>query len=170
MNEATLLNRISSQPTNSNLDQLQYSRWLFWIRLAKFIDGSTLLLNIDETSINYKTKINYCWTQKNKAREFKCKSFSSSVTMIFTIISNGAWFWTFNQGSTNSDVFLRYWWSLEKWLKENNYFGYKIAIVLLDNCSSHRSSIVSQAMNKSKINILYLPPYSYMLAPVEKAF
>ena len=153
MNEVTLLNRISSQPTNSNLDQLQYSRWLFWIRLAKFIDESTLLINIDETSINYKTKINYCWTQKNKAREFKCKPFSGSVTMIFTIISNGAWFWTFNQGSTNSDVFLRYWWSLEKWLNENNYFGYKKAIVLLDNCSSHLSSIVRQAMNKNKINI-----------------
>ena len=139
MNEATLLNKISSQPTNSNLDQLQYSRWLFWIRLAKFIDESTLLINIDKTSINYKAKINYCWTQKNKAREFKCKPFLGSKTMIFTIILNCTWFWTFNQGSTNSDVFLCYWWSLKNSKKENNYFGYKKAIVLLNNCSSHRS-------------------------------
>ena len=55
-------------------------------------------------------------------------------------------------------------------MKDNNYFGYKKSIVFLNNCSSHWSSAVRQAMNKNKINIWYLPPYSYMLAPVEKAF
>ena len=170
MNDATLLNKISSQPTISNLDQLKYSRWLFWIRLAKFIDECTLLVNIDKTSINYNAKINYCCTQKDKTLEIKCKPFSGFVTVIFAIISNGTWFKTLNQESTNSDVFFHYWWSLEKWLKEYNYLGYKKSIVLLDNCSLHRSSIVRQAMNNSKINIFYFPSYCYMLALVEKAF
>ena len=170
MNADIHLNRISSQSTNVNLEQLRYWRWLFCIRLAKSLDSSTLLINIDETNINYKTKTNYSWSQRGGLREFKSKPFSGSINMIMTIMSNGAWFWTFIQRTTNSEIFRAYWMSLIKWMEDNQNFKHERVIVLLDNCSSHRASIVKQEMIRSKLNIWFLPPYSYMLAPIEKAF
>ena len=170
MNADIHLNRKSSQSTNVNLEQLRYWRWLFYIRLAKSLDSSTLLINIDETNINYKTKTNFSWSQRGGLREFKSKSFSGSMNMIMTIMSNGAWFWTFIQRTTNSEVFRAYWMSLIKWMEDNQNFKHERVIVLLDNCSSHRASIVKQEMIRSKLNIWFLPPYSYMLATIEKAF
>ena len=162
--------RVSSQATNIDLELLSYWRCLFSVRLAKVLDSSTLIINIDETNLNYKTKTNYSWTQKGKQREFKSKPFSGSINMIFSIMSNGAWFWTLRYGATNSEVFKDYFTSLVHWIKLKHKFWYKKVIILLDNWSSHRAENLRREMANSWFGIWFLPQYSYQLAPIEKAF
>ena len=167
---STHINKVSAQPTNRDLTQLKYSRWLFAIRLSKSLNILTLLINIDETNINYETKTNYSWTNRGRLREFKTKPFSGSINMIFAILSNSSWFWTLKQDTTDGYVFQKFWMLLMSWLEKNKFFGYLNTIVLLDNCSSHRNARVKRIMRKSKVEVWYLPPYSYMLAPIKNVF
>ena len=51
-----------------------------------------------------------------------------------------------------------------------NLFGYEKVYCWIDNCSSHKSKIVSGVIKSAKIKYVYLPTYSPMLAPVETAF
>ena len=79
----THINKVSSQITNVDMNQPKYLRWLFAVRLWKSLILATLLINIDETCINYKIKTNYSWTQRVRPREFKARLFSRLINMIF---------------------------------------------------------------------------------------
>ena len=46
----------------------------------------------------------------------------------------------------------------------------KRSIVILDNCSIHHTSLVKQALQDAGILVVYLPPYSPDLNPIEEAF
>ena len=98
------INKVSSQTTNVNMNQLKYSRWLFVFRLWKFLSLATVLVNIDETCIKYKTKTNYSLIQRRRLREFKASPFSGSINMIFAIflINPTVYLHTW---STNSNIF-----------------------------------------------------------------
>ena len=54
---------------------------------------------------------------------------------------------------------------LKKVRAENK--GFKSVIVVLDNFSSHRSALVQEEAKKMDINLVYLPPYSPDLNPIE---
>lgn len=51
------------KPRASNIDfpKVKLIRKLFAVTVAKMIDASTLIINIDESSINRHTKPNYSW-------------------------------------------------------------------------------------------------------------
>ena len=149
---------------------MYFIRKLFCIKFAKEINPQTLIVNIDESNINYKTKTNYSWCRKGTNRDFKCLPFSGSINMIMSIFSNGAWFWVFKTGNTNGEVFNAYLECMLSWLKSKNTFGFERIIVLLDNWSSHRWTQVRQTMMKSDCIFHYLPQSSPILAPVKKVF
>ena len=44
------------------------------------------------------------------------------------------------------------------------------SIVILDNCSVHHTADVKQAFNDAGILVIYLPPYSPDLNPIEETF
>jgi transposase len=67
-------------------------------------------------------------------------------------------------GSTDSDVFLAY---VEEVLAPKLWPG---AVVLMDNLSPHKSSGVREAIEEAGARLLYLPPYSPDLNPIEQAW
>jgi transposase len=67
-------------------------------------------------------------------------------------------------GSTNSDVFLAY---IEQVLVPQLWPG---AVVLMDNLSPHKASGVQERIEEAGAGLLYLPPYSPDLNPVELAW
>jgi len=67
-------------------------------------------------------------------------------------------------GSTDSDVFLAY---VEEVLVPELWPG---AVVLMDNLSPHKSAGVREAFEAADAELLYLPPYSPDLNPIEQAW
>ena len=43
-------------------------------------------------------------------------------------------------------------------------------IVIMDNLGSHRADVVRKAIRKAKVHLLFLPPYSPDLNPIEQVF
>ena len=48
--------------------------------------------------------------------------------------------------------------------------GTKRSIVILDNCSIHHTRLVKDTLQDAEILVIYLPPYSPDLNPIEDAF
>ena len=67
-------------------------------------------------------------------------------------------------GSTDSDVFLTY---VEQVLVPELWPG---AVVFMDNLSPHKVAGVQKAIKASGARLLYLPPYSPDLNPIEQAW
>ena len=72
--------RVKSRPTNVNLEKIDKIRSLFAVKLSKEITSNTLLINIDETSINRFVKTNYSWGYKGKPIESRNASFTGSIS------------------------------------------------------------------------------------------
>ena len=53
--------RICGRSNNIDIENLKYARVYFSLLIAKEFSNNFLLVNIDETNINYKTKTNYSW-------------------------------------------------------------------------------------------------------------
>ena len=61
---------ICGRPNNIDIESLKYARVYFSLLIAKEFSNNFLLVNIDETNINYKTKTNYSWWRRNTYKEF----------------------------------------------------------------------------------------------------
>ena len=95
---------VKSRSNNIDLDKIKTFWFLFDIKITHIIDRNTLIVNIDEASINKSTKLNYPWGLKGMQIEVWNSSFAGSVSMIMVVCSNGAWLnMTLNQtiDSTN---------------------------------------------------------------------
>ena len=162
--------RINSRPSNIWLNKLRIWRILFWIKFTKLITNDTLLINIDEWTISNKTKLNYSWSQKGKSWEVQNSNFSSSWSIIMAILNTGQWYCLILWSTVNSEIFSTFISYLNKWILGNNMFGKKNVSIILDNCSSHRSSASKNTIISNNITIIYLPTYSPQFAPVELIF
>ena len=63
--------RVKTRPNNVDFNKINASRQLFAIKISKLIKISSLVINIDETSINRHIKSSYSWSKKGKANEAK---------------------------------------------------------------------------------------------------
>ena len=70
----------------------------------------------------------------------------------------------------NSGIFIQFLKHFEAWCFNDKSICKRKVMLLLDNCSSHRSQITAKFIEKSKINFLFIPAYSPQLAAVELAF
>ena len=83
--------RVKSRPSNINLDKIFSIRNLFTIKFSRIISKVTLLINIDESSINRNIKSNCSWGFKGSPIETQNVAIERSVSMIMGIYSNGSW-------------------------------------------------------------------------------
>ena len=86
------------------------------------------------------------------------------------IWSNGCWFSLFSNEAINSAKFVLFINNFSKWLIQQSYFGFSDRLILLDNCSIHKSKQAKKALLKTNLKVLYLYPYSPDFAPVEMGF
>ena len=85
--------KVKSRPTNIDLEKIDKIKSLFAVKLSKEITSNTLLINIDETSINRFVKTNYSWGYKLKPIESRNTSFTESINWVLAICWNGSWLW-----------------------------------------------------------------------------
>lgn len=85
-----------------------------------------------------------------------------NTTILSSVRLNGETAYTTYQGGTTSKNFIEYLKNvLAPTLHEDD-------IVVMDNMSTHHSKDVQKAIEKLKINVIYLPPYSPDFNPIEK--
>ena len=159
--------KVKSRPNNIDFDKINEVRTLFSIKFAKLVTKETLLINIDESSINRSIKQQYSWVFKWTHVEIAYSIFAGSVSMIMVIRSNGSLInFDLNEtiGSSNFIWFLKI---LHTWLLSHKFFEYSQVMIMLDNCAMHKSKTTKSVFQKMPYSIKYLPAYSPDFAPVE---
>ena len=151
--------RVKSRSTSVNLNKIKLIRSLFVIKLSKEITVKTLLINIDESSINRLVKTNYSWDCKEDPIKWKISSFTGSISWILEICSNGSWLYILSNNTIDFISFIWFIKILNNWLKSNDNFEY-YDIIMLDNWYKHKSQLSKNLFIKHTFKILYIPTYS----------
>ena len=63
--------RVKSSPTNINLKKINNIRSLFAVKYLKEVSTETLMINVDEFSLNREIKSNYSWVSKENLLRLK---------------------------------------------------------------------------------------------------
>ena len=62
---------VKSSPTNINLKKINNIRSLFAVKYLKEVSTETLMINVDEFSLNREIKSNYSWVSKENLLRLK---------------------------------------------------------------------------------------------------
>ena len=162
--------RVKSRPSNINIQKIDKIRSLFAVKLSKEITFNSLLINIDESSINRFVKSNYSWGYKGKPVEWRNASFTESISWVLAICSNGSWLWFLSNQTIDGKTFVWFTKILDNWLKLYENFGYNEVIIILDNWSIHKGKLTQGLLKKLSYKVFYIPAYSPEFAPVEMSF
>ena len=92
------------------------------------------------------------------------------VNIIAAITSEGRYYFTVSVGINNSSTFDYFLLNLVKHLFEWDVNFRDKVVFVLDNARTHRSNQTTALMESLGIDVLFLGPYSYQMAPVEKFF
>jgi len=72
------------------------------------------------------------------------------------------------RGAVDGELFVE--WLIHAVIPQMNPFPEERSILIIDNCSTHRVAAVQEVCDNAGIMLLYLPPYSPDLNPIEPAF
>ena len=93
-----------------------------------------------------------------------------SVNIIAATTSKGQVFFTVNRGRMNSNTFCYFVQKLITHLKSNDSKEYEDCVIMLDNAAYHRSRKTKEFIERSRIQVMFLGPYQFSMAPVENLF
>ena len=74
------------------LDLLELKRLIYRVRYPKAIGTNDLMINIDECTLSQDTYCRKSWSSKGKRAELRSISFEKSVSIIWSISTDG---WSF---------------------------------------------------------------------------
>jgi transposase len=120
---------------------------------------------VDEMGANISLSSLYAWSPKGqRARCSAPRNWGQNTTLLASMTSDGMGPCSAVVGSTTTEVFEAY---VEKVLAPTLSPG---RIVVMDNLSAHKGGRVRQLIEERGCELLYLPPYSPDLNPIEEAF
>lgn len=123
------------------------------------------LVFLDESGFRLGTPPSYGWAPVgDKAPGKATHGAWKTITMIGAIALNGWRGFMTVQAATDREVFKAY---VEQVLVPNLRPG---DIVVMDNLSAHKDSEAIAAIRRARADVLFLPPYSPDLNPIEKAW
>jgi transposase len=123
------------------------------------------LVFVDEMGTNVSLSPLYAWSRRGR-RAFGSapKNWGKNVTLLASITREGLGPCLAVEGSTTREVFEAY---LEGVLAPTLEPG---QIVVMDNLSAHKGGKVKEIIEGRGCELIYLPPYSPDLNPIEQAF
>jgi transposase len=133
--------------------------------VAEKIDTQRLVF-VDEMGSNTSLAALYAWSRRGK-RALLAKvprNWGANVTLLASMSAEGMGPSLAIEGSTTREVFEVY---LEYFLAPALRPG---QVVVMDNLSAHKGGRVRELVEARGCEILYLPPYSPDLNPIEEAF
>ena len=123
------------------------------------------LVFVDECSTNTSLAPLYAWSRRGE-RAFCSvpRNWGANITLLASMSVRGMGPCLAVEGPTTREVFETY---LEEVLVPSLKAG---QVVVMDNLSSHKGSRVRELIEGRGCELLYLPPYSPDLNPIEEAF
>ena len=120
---------------------------------------------VDECSTNTSLSPIYGWSRRGSRVCFEVpRNWGANVTLLSSMTCSGMGPSLAVEGPTTREVFEAY---LERVLALSLKPG---QIVVMDNLSSHKGSRVRELIEGRGCELIYLPPYSPDLNPIEEAF
>jgi transposase len=120
---------------------------------------------VDECSTNTSLSPRYAWSPKGQRARCKVpRNYGPNVTLLASMTHEGIGPCLAVEGATTSEVFETY---IEQMLRPALRPG---QMVVMDNLSSHKGERVRELIEERGCELLYLPPYSPDLNPIEEAF
>ena len=123
------------------------------------------LVFVDECSTNTSLAPLYAWSRRGERALCSVpRNWGANVTLLASMSMGGMGPCLAVEGPTTREVFETY---LEELLVPSLKAG---QVVVMDNLSSHRGKRVRELVEGKDCELLYLPPYSPDLNPIEEAF
>ena len=132
--------------------------------VAGGIDAGRLVF-VDEMGSNVSLSVLYAWSRRGERTHAKApRNWGKNVTLLASMGSDGVGPCLAVEGATTRGVFEVY---LERVLAPTLEPG---QVVVMDNLSAHKGGRVREILEARGCELLYLPPYSPDLNPIEQAF
>lgn len=120
---------------------------------------------VDECSTNTSLSPIYGWSRRGSRVYFEApRNWGANITLLSSMSMEGMGPSLAVEGATTKAVFEAY---IEKVLAPALKLG---QIVVMDNLSSHKGSRIRELIEGKGCELMYLPPYSPDLNPIEEAF
>ena len=132
--------------------------------VAGEVDAARLVF-VDEMGANVSLSALYAWSRRGE-RAFGSapRNWGKNVTLLASLTTQGTGPCLAVEGSATRGVFETY---LERVLAPSLRPG---RVVVMDNLSAHKGGRVKEIVEGRGCEVLYLPPYSPDLNPIEQAF
>jgi transposase len=128
------------------------------------LDGRRFVF-VDECSTNTSLSSIYGWSRRGQRVCFEApRNWGANITLLSSMTLEGMGPSLAVEGATTKAVFEAY---VERVLAPSLRPG---RVVVMDNLSSHKSSRIRELIERRGCELLYLPPYSPDLNPIEEAF
>ncbi len=132
--------------------------------VAEGLDADWLVF-VDEMGVNTSLAPLYAWSRRGeRALASVPRNWGANVTLLASMSAEGMGSCLAVEGSTTGEVFKTY---LKRALVPSLRPG---QVVVMDNLSSHKGSWVRELIEGRGCELMYLPPYSPDLNPIEEAF
>jgi transposase len=146
----------------AELDEFLRAAWR--VMVAARTQASRFVF-VDECSTNTSLAPLYAWSPKGQRARCKVpRNYGPNVTLLASMTHDGIGPCLMVEGATTREVFETY---IEQMLGPALRPG---QMVVMDNLSSHKSERVRELIEERGCELLYLPPYSPDLNPIEEAF
>ena len=123
------------------------------------------LVFVDEMGTNTSLTPQYAWSRRGERAHARVpRNWGANVTLLASMSVRGMGPCLAVEGPTTEAVFEAY---LERALAPSLCPG---QVVVMDNLSSHKGSRVRELIETRGCELVYLPPYSPDLNPIEEAF
>lgn len=134
-----------------------------WPKLQKRATKQrAVILFLDECSVSLNPNSGKTWARIGRTPHIKTSSSKGSIGIISAIAKSGKLYFTIPSGRVNSHEFIKF---LKKILKQ---ISRKKIIIVLDNCSSHKSNKTFAFIEEHpRLQLHFLPPYSPDFNPDE---
>ncbi len=143
-------------------DEFLRSAWRLMV--AGEVDAERLVF-VDEMGTNVSLSALYAWSRRGE-RAFGStpRNWGKNVTLLASITAEGIGPGLAVEGATTREVFETY---LEHILAPSLQAG---QVVVMDNLTAHKGGRVREIVESAGCELVYLPPYSPDLNPIEEAF
>jgi transposase len=146
------------------MERDEFLRGAWRVMVARRVDPKRLVF-VDEMGVNTSLSSLYAWALKGERAHCSVpRNRGKNTTLLASMSAEGMGPCVVKVGATTKVVFEAY---VEQVLAPTLYPG---QIVVMDNLSAHKGERVKELVEERGCQLLYLPPYSPDLNPIEEAF
>ena len=126
------------------------------------------VIYIDEAGFSLSMRRSFGRSLSGTKANLKVKSIrSKNITLIAAISAEKVWTFHLENGPVNQDIFYNY---ISKLFNDLTNDGVQRALLVMDNVRFHKTNLIAQLIESSSHKLLFLPPYSPFLNPIEEFF